>query len=175
MANVIKKRRSRTNDGHITILYDETERISFVKNGKNVRRKYLCILHRNNYVGRYWAGYGYFKKGRVKYLWMKSTELFGNLKEDMLHRYHNHIEIMLGQLKLVKAKASIIEEGGLPAMENGKGLPICEGYEIFKIVKKVGGDFDTIIEGLDGRQFQVSRDCFSRVKPENWIEDKYAK
>ena len=170
-----KKRRSRTSGAFFDFIVDEDEKVYYIKNGKRYRRRYIILMHRNNNVGRYWAGFGYYVGEHVKYLWMKTADQFGfsRVKDELWHRYHNHVEIMLDQLKLVKVKKSIIKEGGLPGMPNGKGLPVEEGYDVFKIVGKVKGEFNLLIEGIDGRVFKVSSDCFVRTKPMNWIEERY--
>lgn len=172
----IKKRRSRRDRGYISFIVDETETVDYIRNDKRYRRKYICIMHRNNNVGKYWAGFGYWHKKKVKYLWMKTGTQFDflDMKNELMHRFHNHVEILMGQLKLVRVKQSIIDEGGLPGTIDGNALPVEEGYDVFKIVKKVDDEFDTIIEGLDGRQFQVARECFDRARPVNWIENRYS-
>jgi len=173
-----KKRRSRTKDGYITFIVDDDDVVKYLKDGRSHRRRYAVIMHRNNFMGKYCAMFGYhFKDGSVKKLWIKTANQFGfaSLKDELMHRYHNHLEILLEQIRLVKVKKSILDEGGVPGLPSGKGLPVRSGYNTFKIIKKKKRrDFDLLIEGIDGRKFRVSSDCMIRTWPVNWIEDKYS-
>lgn len=169
-----KRRRRRTSGGYIRYYVYEKERIRFVKKGHVFKRKYLVAMHLNRNTDKFCAGFGYWDRGHMKYLWLKTANRFGvtRLKEELMHRYHNHIEILLGQLELVKVKKSILETS-VPALPDGRGLPVEEGYDVFKKVKRLKGEFNLLIEGIDGRRFKVDGACFVRTRPMNWIEDIY--
>lgn len=176
MAKDCKKRHCRTKHGFISFIVDEDETVRYEKRGRKRKRKYMAAMHRNNNTGKYCAFFGYYRKdGTFERLWLKATDQYGfmRVKDELMHRYHNHLEILVGLVRLVAVKKSITKEGGVPGLPDGKGLPVRRWYRIFKVLKKKKGDFDLLIEGTDGRKFRVASECMSRTYPVNWIEEEY--
>lgn len=166
MAKRTKKKAIKSHD----IIIDAEIPINYRRKKKNKKRLYHKIIHRNNLNAKYCGLFGYYRNGEFIKLWIKSSEKFIDLKEELDSLSENHFDIVLGRIRIVKIKSSLLESGYYPVCDTGDPLPPRFKQSSFFVIKNNKKlDFGLSIRAKDGSKYQVPSECFVRTYPKNWF------
>ncbi len=164
-------------DSQLSIVVDSVEIQKYKRKGKLYKRTYEVFLHVNNLNFRTaCAYYGYWTKGHLKKLYIKTGHDSEALREHMYHYYENHIGILIGQIKVVQVSPKLLKDGYAPIDEDGKTLPMWYHDSHFLITEQYDceedDDFDLMIKAKDGNEFVVCSEHFRRVYPVNFFTEE---
>ncbi len=153
-----------------SIMFDNERIIKYRRKKKNRQRRYYISIHRNNNNDVYCATYGYYKNNKFHRLWLSTSFDVVELKEELMVLYENHLDIVLGSIRIVKIKPSLLDSGYLPVQESGEVISRRFTQSTFFVIEnKKKNDYGLHIQAKDGTEFKVPSECFIRTYPTNWF------